>query len=112
MLGRHKSQASKHRDPFCITLPRFALRAIIDRRQSTHTGVPAILEKRAMPMITRISPLLQTFPNTALILFILRFTLEILFVLVFILLEEMGGSWPLIPDVPYLLFHDVFLFPF
>jgi hypothetical protein len=33
-------------------------------------------------------------------------------VLVFILLEEMEGSRPLIPDMPYLLFRDVFLFPF
>jgi hypothetical protein len=63
-------------------------------------------------MITCISPLLQTFPSTALILFILRFTLETLLVLIFILLEEMGGSQSLIPDVPYLLFCDVFLFPF
>jgi hypothetical protein len=102
----------EHRDPFCITLPRSALQAILDTRQSAHTGVPTILEERAMPMITRISPLLQTFPNTTLILFILRFTLEMLLVLVFILLEEIGRSRPLIPDVPYLLFRDVSLFPF
>jgi hypothetical protein len=111
MLGRHMSQMSKHRDPFCITLPRSALRAILDSRQSAHTGVLAIFEERAMPMITRISPLLQTFPSTALILFILRFTLEMLLVLVFILFEEIIRSWPLIPDVPYLLFRDVSLFP-
>jgi hypothetical protein len=80
---------SKHRDPFCITLPRSALRAILDSRQSAHTGVPAILEEWAMPIFTRISPLLQTFPSTALILFILRFMLEMLLALVFILFEEM-----------------------
>jgi hypothetical protein len=112
MLGRHRSQAPKHRDPFCITLPRSALRTIIDSRQSAHTGVPTILEEQATPMITRISSLFQTFPSTALILFILQFTLETLMVLVFILFEEMGGSRPLIPDVAYLLFCDVFLFPF
>jgi hypothetical protein len=112
MLGRHRSQTLKHQDHFCITLPRSALWAILDSRQSAHTRVPAILEERAMPMITRISPLLQTFPSTALILFILRFTLETLLVLVFILFEEIGRSRPLIPDVPYLLFHDVSLSPF
>jgi hypothetical protein len=55
---------------------------------------------------------LQTLPSTALIFFILQFTLETLLVLVFILSEEMGRSRSLIPDVPYLLFRDVFLFPF
>jgi hypothetical protein len=71
MLGRHRSQAPKHRDPFCITFPRSALRAIIDRRQSAHTGVPAILEERAIPMVTCIFTLLQTLPSTVLIFFIL-----------------------------------------
>jgi hypothetical protein len=55
---------------------------------------------------------LQALPSTTLIFFILQFTLETLLVLVFILLEEMEGRRPLIPDMPYLLFHDVFLFPF
>jgi hypothetical protein len=58
MLGQHRSQAPKHQDPFCITLPRSALRAIIDRRQSAHTRVPAKPEERAMPMVTRIFMLL------------------------------------------------------
>jgi hypothetical protein len=111
MLGRHRTQTLKHRDLFCITLSRSALRAILESRQLAHTGVPAILEEWAMPMITRISPLLQAFPSTVLILFILRFTLEMLLVLVFILFEEIGRSRPLIPDVPYLLFCDVSLFP-
>jgi hypothetical protein len=62
-------------------------------------------------MITRISPLLQTFPSTALVLFILRFTLETLLVLVFILFEEIGRSRPLISDMPYLLLRDIYLFP-
>jgi hypothetical protein len=102
---------SKHRDPFCITLSRSAVRAIFDSGQSAHTGVPAIFEERAMPIITCISPVLQTFPSTALILFILLFTLETLLVLVFILFEEIGRSRPLIPHVPYLLFRDISLFP-
>jgi hypothetical protein len=55
-------------------------------------------------MITRIFPLLQTFPSTALILFLPRLTL--------VLFEEIGRSRPLIPDVPYLLFRDISLFPF
>jgi hypothetical protein len=91
-------------------LPRAALRAILDSRQSVHTIFPAILEEQAMPMITHISSLLLTFPSTALLLFILRFMLETLLVLVFILFEEVGRSRLLIPDVPYLLFRDVALF--
>jgi hypothetical protein len=75
MLGQHRSQAPKHQDPFCITLPRSALRAIIDRRQSAHTGVLAILEELVMPMVTCIM-LLQTLPSTVLIFFILGFILE------------------------------------
>jgi hypothetical protein len=35
-----------------------------------------------------------------------------LLVLVLILLEEIGRSWPLIPDMPYLLFYDISLFSF
>jgi hypothetical protein len=58
MLVRHRSQALKHQDPFYITLSRFSLRAIIDRRQSAHTGVPVELEERAMPMVTCIFTLL------------------------------------------------------
>jgi hypothetical protein len=61
-------------------------------------------------MITRISPLLQTFPSTALILF--RLTLETLLVPVFILFEEIGRSWQQISDMPYLLLRDISLFPF
>jgi hypothetical protein len=58
MLGQHRSQVPKHQDPFCITLSRSAPRAIIDRRQSAHTGVLAKLEERAMPMVTCIFTLL------------------------------------------------------
>jgi hypothetical protein len=103
---------SKHRDPFCITLPRSALRAIFDDRISAHARIPAILEELAMPMITCILPLPQTFPSTALILFLLQLMLETLLVLVFIFFEEIGRSRPLIPDMPYLLFHDISIFPF
>jgi hypothetical protein len=53
-----------------------------------HARVLAILEEQAMPMIT----LLQTFPSTAFILFLLRLALETLLVLVFILFEEIGRS--------------------
>jgi hypothetical protein len=38
--------------------------------------------------------------------------LEALLVLVFILFEEIGRSRPLIPDMPYLFFRDISLFPF
>jgi hypothetical protein len=94
----------ENQDPFYITLLRSALRAILDGRQSAHARVPALLKERAMPMITRISPLLQTFSSAALILFLLRLMLEMLLVLVFILFEEIGRSRPLILDMPYLLF--------
>jgi hypothetical protein len=63
-------------------------------------------------MITRVFPLLQTFPSTAFILFLLRLALETLLVLVLILFAEIGRSWPLIPDMPYLFFRDIYLFPF
>jgi hypothetical protein len=110
MLGRHRSQTSENRDPICITLPGSALQTILSSRQSAHARVPAILEERAMLMITRIFPLLQTFPSMAFILFLLRLVLETLLVLVFILFEEIGRSWPLIPDMPYLFFRDISLF--
>jgi hypothetical protein len=89
LLGQHRSQTPKHRD-----------------------RVPAILEERAMPMITYARMCFQALPSTALIFFILRFTLQTLLVLVFVLLEERKGSRPLISYVPYLLFRDVFFFPF
>jgi hypothetical protein len=53
-----------------------------------HARVPAILEEWAMPIITRVFPLLQTFPSTASILFLLRLALETFLVLIFILFEE------------------------
>jgi hypothetical protein len=71
MLGWHRSQTPKHRDPFCITLLRSALLAIIDRRESAHTGVPAKLEEWAMPIVTCIFTLLQTLPSVVLIFFTL-----------------------------------------
>jgi hypothetical protein len=92
MLGRHRSQTLENRDPFYITLPGSALRAILSSRQSAHARVPAILEERAMSMITRIFPLLQTFPCMVFILFLLRLALETLLVLVFILFEEIRRS--------------------
>jgi hypothetical protein len=46
------------------------------------------------------------------ILFLLRLALETLLVLVFILFEEIGRSWPLILDMPYLFSSDISLFPF
>jgi hypothetical protein len=79
--------------------------------QSAHAKVPTILEERAMPMITRVFPLLQTFSYTAFILFLLRLALETLLVLVLLLFEEIGRNWPLIPDMPYLFFHDIIPFP-
>jgi hypothetical protein len=63
-------------------------------------------------MITCISPLLQTFLSTALIFFFLRLTLEALLVLVLILFEEIGRSQSLIPNMPYLFFRDISIFPF
>jgi hypothetical protein len=71
MLGGHRPQSSENRDPLCITLPGSPLRAILSSRQSAHARVPAILEERAIPMITRVFPLLQTFPSTAFIFFLL-----------------------------------------
>jgi hypothetical protein len=84
---------SENRDPFCITLPGSALRAILSSGQSAHARVLAILEERATPMITRVFLLLQTFPSTVFILFLLQLVLEALLVLVLIFLrrsEEAG----------------------
>jgi hypothetical protein len=61
----------ENRDPLCISLSGSALRAILGSRQSAHAEIPTILEERAMPMITRVFPLLQTFSSTAFILFLL-----------------------------------------
>jgi hypothetical protein len=46
------------------------------------------------------------------ILFLLRLALETMLVLVLILFEEIGRSWLLIPDMPYLFFRNISLFPF
>jgi hypothetical protein len=51
-------------------LSRSALQAIVDGRQSAHTEIPAVLEERAMPMITRIFMSLQTLPSMVFIFFI------------------------------------------
>jgi hypothetical protein len=70
VLRRDRSYALKHRDPSCIMLSRSALWAIVDGRQSAHTGIPAVLEERAMPVIARIFTYLQTLPSTAFIFLI------------------------------------------
>jgi hypothetical protein len=71
LLGWHRSQTPENRDPLCISLPGSALRAVLGSRQSTHAGIPTILEERAMPMITRVFPFLQTFSSMMFILFLL-----------------------------------------
>jgi hypothetical protein len=48
-------------------LLRSALQAIVDGRQSAHTGIPAVLEERAMPVIVQIFMSLQTLPSTTFI---------------------------------------------
>jgi hypothetical protein len=63
-------------------------------------------------MITHVFPLLQTFPSMAFILFLLRLALETLLVPVLVFFEEIERSWSLIPDMPYLFFRDISLFPF
>jgi hypothetical protein len=93
-------------------LSRFALRAIIDGRQSAHPGIPAVLEERAVAMITRIFTSPQTLPSMMFIFFVFSFVLATLPILVFIFLEQMCGEWLLIPHVPHLLFSDVFPFAF
>jgi ABC-type proline/glycine betaine transport system permease subunit len=68
-------------------LSRSALRAIVDGRQSAHTGIPIVLEERAMPMIVWIFTSLQTLPSMMFIFFIFWFILAALPMLVFIFLE-------------------------
>jgi hypothetical protein len=68
-------------------LLRSALWAIVDSRQSAHTGIPAVLEERAMPIIARTFRSLQTLPSMVFIFFIIWFILAALPILVFIFLE-------------------------
>jgi hypothetical protein len=68
-------------------LSRSALRAIVDGRQSAHTGIPVVLEERAMSMIARIFMSLHNFPSMVFIFFIFWFILAALPILVFIFLE-------------------------
>jgi hypothetical protein len=63
-------------------------------------------------MITRILTHLQASSSTPLIFFFLRFVLATLLILVFILPEEMGGSWPLIPNMSHLLLSNIILLPY
>jgi hypothetical protein len=51
-------------------LLRSTLRAIVDGRQSADPGIPAVLEERAMPMITRILTYLQTLIHMVFIFFV------------------------------------------
>jgi hypothetical protein len=51
-------------------LSRSALRAIVDGRQSAHTGIPAVLKERAMPMIVRTFTSPQTVPSVVFIFFV------------------------------------------
>jgi hypothetical protein len=87
VLRRHGSYALKHRDPFCIMLLRSTLWAIVDGRQLAHTEIPAVLEERAMQMITHIFTSLQTLSIMVFIFFVFWFVLATLPILVFILLE-------------------------
>jgi hypothetical protein len=68
-------------------LSRSALRAIIDGRQLAHTGIPTVLEERAMPMIVWIFTSLQTLPSMVFTFFVFWFVLAVLLILVFIFLE-------------------------
>jgi hypothetical protein len=68
-------------------LLRSALRAIVDGRQSAHTGIPAVLEERAMRVIAWIFTSLQTLPSTTSIFLVFWFILATLPILVFIFLE-------------------------
>jgi hypothetical protein len=63
-------------------------------------------------MITRVFMFLQTLPSTTLVFFFLRFSPEMLLVLVLVLLEKIRRSRPLIPDMPHLFFCDINFFFF
>jgi hypothetical protein len=77
-----------------------------------HTGIPAVLEERALPIISWIFMFLQTLPGMVLIFFVFWFILATLLIPVFIFLEQMRGERPLIPHVSHLFFGDVLLFAF
>jgi hypothetical protein len=63
-------------------------------------------------MIAGVFMLPQALSSAMLIFFFLRFLLEALLVLVFIFLEKIRRSWPLIPYVSYLFFCDISFFLF
>jgi hypothetical protein len=112
LLSWSRPQMPENRDPLCIWFHGSTLWAVSSSRQSTHTRIPTVPEKRAMPMITRVFMSLQTLPSTSLVLFFLRFSPETLLVLVLVRLEKIRRSRPLILDMPHLFFYNITFFFF
>jgi hypothetical protein len=49
----------------------------------------------------------EAFPSALPVFFFFYFVLETLLILILVLPQKMRRNWPLVPDVPHLLFGDI-----
>jgi hypothetical protein len=89
MAGLPRSQTLKNRGASCILPLRIALWTIFKGRESFHTGIRAIFEERAMPMVSCILSLPEVFPSALLVLFFFSLALEMLLIMMLIFSQEM-----------------------
>jgi hypothetical protein len=54
----------------------------------------------------------EAFPSASLVFFFFYFVLEMLLILILVLPQKMRRNWPLVPDMPHLLFGDIIPFLF
>jgi hypothetical protein len=54
----------------------------------------------------------EAFPSASLVFFFFCFVLETLLILILVLPQKMRRNWPLVPDMPHLLFGDIMPFLF
>jgi hypothetical protein len=112
MAGLPWSQTLKNRGASCILLLRIAFWTILKARESFHTGIPAIFEEWAMPMVSCILSLPEAFPSALLVFFFFSLVLVTLLILILVFSQEMRRNQPLIPDMPDLFFGDIASFFF
>jgi hypothetical protein len=54
----------------------------------------------------------EAFPSASFVLFFFCFALETLLILILVLPQKMRRNWPLVTDIPHLLFIDIIPFLF
>jgi hypothetical protein len=86
VLVQQRSLVLKQRDFVGVSPLWSAFRAVVDSGLA-HASIPVVLEERTMSVITCILPSPQALLNTTFILFILRFMLAMLPILVLIFPE-------------------------